>query len=163
MPVYPTPTGNVPTTLTGNWTQQPMDPQTEAWTVQIITKQYGSAKGAEFQAWLTAALQQDPNLTPDEAVGIWLTGTALSGGIGATGAFLGDAANAAGAAAAKTGNDLNPLNKLTGWTHNVEQWIIRGFEMLLGIGLIVVALAKLASDTPVGRAAAKAGKAAAIL
>ena len=51
----------------------------------------------------------------------------------------------------------------TGWTHNVEQWIIRGFEMLLGIGLIIVALAKLAADTPAGRAAAKAGKVAAIL
>lgn len=51
----------------------------------------------------------------------------------------------------------------SGWVHNVEQWLIRGFEMLLGIGLIVVSLAKLASDTPVGRAAAKAGKAAMIL
>jgi hypothetical protein len=53
--------------------------------------------------------------------------------------------------------------KVTGWTHNVEQWLIRGFEMLLGLGLIIVAVAKLASDTPVGRTAVKAGKAAKIL
>lgn len=51
----------------------------------------------------------------------------------------------------------------TGWTHNIEQWVIRAFEMLLGAALIVVALAKIAGDTPVGKAAVKAGKVAAIL
>jgi hypothetical protein len=51
----------------------------------------------------------------------------------------------------------------TGWTHNVEQWLVRGFEMLLGAALIVVGLAKLASGTPAGKAALKIGKAAAIL
>ena len=54
-------------------------------------------------------------------------------------------------------------NPLTGWTHNIEQWLIRGFEMLLGLGLIIVAVAKLASDTPAGRAAAKIATKAAIL
>lgn len=52
---------------------------------------------------------------------------------------------------------------VTGWTHNIEQWLIRGFEMILGIGLIIVAIAKLASDTPAGRAAAKIATKAAIL
>ena len=60
-------------------------------------------------------------------------------------------------------NAAQEAGATTGWTHNVEQWVIRGFEMLLGIGLIIVALAKLAADTPAGRAAAKAGKVAAIL
>ena len=54
-------------------------------------------------------------------------------------------------------------NATSGWTHNIEQWLVRGFEMLLGLGLIIVSLAKLASDTPAGRTAVKAGKAAAIL
>jgi hypothetical protein len=40
---------------------------------------------------------------------------------------------------------------------------LRVAEVVLGAGLIIVALAKLASNTPVGRAAAKAGKAALIL
>lgn len=40
---------------------------------------------------------------------------------------------------------------------------LRVAEVLLGAGIIIVALAKLASDTPAGRAAVKAGKAAAIL
>jgi hypothetical protein len=44
---------------------------------------------------------------------------------------------------------------VTGWTHNIEQWLIRGFEMLLGLGLIIVSVAKLASDTPAGKAATK--------
>ena len=40
---------------------------------------------------------------------------------------------------------------------------IRALEVLLGLGLIVVALAKLASGTSAGKAAVAAGKAAAIL
>jgi hypothetical protein len=52
---------------------------------------------------------------------------------------------------------------LTGWTHNIEQWLIRGFEMLLGLGLIIVAVAKLAEDTPAGRAAFRVATAARIL
>jgi len=41
-------------------------------------------------------------------------------------------------------------------------WIRVG-EVLLGGALIIIALAKLAADTPVGHAAAKVGKAAMIL
>jgi len=51
----------------------------------------------------------------------------------------------------------------TGWTHNIEQWLVRGFEMLLGAALIVIGLAKLASDTPAGKAAIKIGTKAALL
>jgi hypothetical protein len=45
---------------------------------------------------------------------------------------------------------------------NANTWL-RVAEVLLGAGIIIVALAKLAGDTPAGRAAVKAGKAAAIL
>lgn len=55
------------------------------------------------------------------------------------------------------------VGKVTGWTHNIEQWLIRGFEMILGIGLIIVAIAKLASDSPAGKAAKKIATKAAIL
>lgn len=62
------------------------------------------------------------------------------------------------------GGIVNAATKpLTGWVHNVEQWLIRGFEMILGIGLIIVALAKLASDTPIGKTATKIATKAAIL
>ena len=40
---------------------------------------------------------------------------------------------------------------------------IRVAEVILGLGLITVGLAHLAAGTPIGRAAAKAGKAAALL
>jgi hypothetical protein len=40
---------------------------------------------------------------------------------------------------------------------------IRAVEIILGAGLIIVGLATLVSGTPVGQAAARAGKAAAIL
>lgn len=83
-------------------------------------------------------------------------------GIGA-GAALG-LGNESPSAAVATGQAAqNAAGKVTGWVHNIEQWLIRGFEMLLGAGLIIVALAKLAGDTPIGRTAIKAGKAAAIL
>ncbi len=60
------------------------------------------------------------------------------------------AGNSPGSAA---GGTVNLAKKaVTGWTHNIEQWLIRGFEMLLGLGLIIVAVAKLASDTPAGKA-----------
>ncbi|HLK00466.1 MAG TPA: hypothetical protein VKU39_11235 [Streptosporangiaceae bacterium] len=42
-------------------------------------------------------------------------------------------------------------------------WVLRIAEIVLGTGLIIVAVAKLASGTSAGRAAMKAGKAAAIL
>jgi hypothetical protein len=62
------------------------------------------------------------------------------------------------------GGAVNVAKKaVTGWTHNIEQWIIRAFEMILGAGLIIVALAKLASDTPAGRAAMKIATKAALL
>lgn len=62
------------------------------------------------------------------------------------------------------GGIVNTATKpLTGWTQNIQQWFVRAFEMLLGIGLIIVSLAKLAADTPAGKAAVKIGAKAAIL
>lgn len=67
-----------------------------------------------------------------------------------------------------TGQPNNPLSGLAAIGDffsrltQASTWI-RVAEVLLGAGLIIVGLAKLASGTPVGKAAVKAGKAAAIL
>jgi hypothetical protein len=69
-----------------------------------------------------------------------------------------------------TGNVTNTIKSgieaatgVGGWVHNIEQWIVRAFEMALGLGLIILGLAKLASDTPAGKAAAKIATKAALL
>lgn len=53
------------------------------------------------------------------------------------------------------GDFFNKLGSASTW--------IRVAEVLLGLGLLIVGVAKLASGTPVGQAAQTAGKAAAIL
>ena len=167
---FPTP-GGVPSyasLLTGtksglpaNWQNLPTTAASEAETVSVVSMYYGSSTSEAFKAWYDAARRQDPSLTPNQAAGTYLTGTTIATGLGETTSLLSNVPGAATSAAAKAASSFS--NPLTGWTHNIEQWVIRGFEMLLGIGLIIVALAKLASDTPAGKAAIKAGKAAAIL
>jgi hypothetical protein len=57
---------------------------------------------------------------------------------------------------------LNAIGEFFSRLTNASTWI-RVAEVLLGTGLIIVSLAALAADTPVGRAATKAGQLAKIL
>lgn len=86
------------------------------------------------------------------------TPTSTGGTISQTGADIKSTAQAAAnplAGLASIGDFFGRLTQASTW--------IRVAEVLLGSALIIVSLAKLAAGTPVGRAAAKAGKAAAIL
>lgn len=73
---------------------------------------------------------------------------------GAANAVSNETGISAGGLAA-IGDFFSKLGKANTW--------LRVAEVLLGAGLIIVALARLASGTPIGRAAVRAGKAAAIL
>lgn len=75
-----------------------------------------------------------------------------SGGLAAGGAF---AQSATVTAAQEAGSIFSVLQSGSLW--------LRVGEVVLGIALIIVAVAKLASGTPAGKAALKVGKAAAIL
>ena len=115
----------------------------------------------QFQAFAETFHQAHPSLTARQALQAFLAtelGKSLAAGIGGTSAVL-----AGIPAAAAKGAENAYKNPLTGWVGNIEQWIIRGFEMLLGVGLIVVAIAKLAGDTKTGRAAASIATKAALL
>ena len=78
----------------------------------------------------------------------------------ATGQAAGQAANAASKAAGLTG--LAAIGDFFQRLSQANTWIRVG-EVLLGLALIIIGLAKLAEGTPLGHAALKAGKAAALL
>ena len=69
---------------------------------------------------------------------------------------------AVGKSAASTLTGINAIGDFFQRLTQSHTWI-RVAEVLLGLGLIVVGLAKLSSGSAVGKAAVKAGKAAAIL
>lgn len=87
---------------------------------------------------------------------------------GVAGVLVGGGEQSPAAAIATAGKVTNPLTGLAAigdFFQRLTQgntWI-RVAEAVLGLGLVIVGLAKLASGTAVGRAAASAGKAAAIL
>lgn len=75
---------------------------------------------------------------------------------------INDATNAAENATGGLGAGLADIGKFFHLLTEGSTWI-RIAEAMLGLGLIIVGLAKLASGTAAGRAAARVGKAAAIL
>lgn len=75
---------------------------------------------------------------------------------------LNDVTNAAENAASGPLTGLAAIGGFFSKLGQANTWL-RVAEVLLGAGIIIVALARLAGDTPAGRAALKAGKAAAIL
>jgi len=73
--------------------------------------------------------------------------------------------NTVAGAAQAAASSVPGLSQIGTFFHSLGEantWI-RVAEVLLGLGLIIVGLAKLASGTPAGKAALKAGKAVAIL
>lgn len=153
-----------------------LNPVTPAGTV-IISTQSGTAAdsaignlkpvtlgGQQYVRFLGPYKTQADAQKASPASGTQFVGAVIGAVIGAGGATVfGDtgAISQAAASGAQAGQAAG--SALTGWTRNIEQWLVRGFEMLLGAALIVIGLAKLASDTPAGKAAIKIGKAAAIL
>lgn len=65
--------------------------------------------------------------------------------------------------AAKTA--INSATGTQGFLHGLTQrsFVVRAAEVVIGVALLIVGVAKLAGDTPVGKIATKAGKAVALL
>jgi hypothetical protein len=144
---------------------------------QVIQVQVGSAEESALYALADITVQGQ---TVTRYMGPFATEAAARAahppsGLAWIGTLVGAVAGAGGAAASGNGAQVPQAaaggaaagqaagSAVTGWTHNIEQWLVRGFEMLLGAALIIVGLAKLASGTPAGKAALKIGKAAAVL
>ncbi len=143
----------------------------ESYFQALFTKQWGSAAGAAYAAYNKANPQNTPYVNAQYFLDLVVAqglDNAIQTAISTSGTALGAIPGAAAQGARNAARDLNPLtginaigdffNRLT----KSNTWI-RVAEVLLGLGLIVVGLAKIASGSPVGKAALKAGKAAAIL
>src|ERR1700744_1828391 len=138
MAVLPTPTGN-PTTneqlTSASWQNQPLTPATATQTEAIVSGELGSAKAAAFKTWLTSAMQQDPTLTPNEAIAVYLAGSDVATGTGAVASLTGNTATATGQAAlAAVSNPLDFLGNIAGFFNALVEkntWI-RVAEVLAG-------------------------------
>lgn len=129
----PTPTG-APTTAEQLTGATPTASLTEV--VTLITKQYGSARAAQFLQWYEAAVKNDPTLRPLDGWAAFITGTTIATGIGGTAATLGGIPGAAAAGANSAYQDL-----LGGF--NIGNWFLRIGEILLGLVLVGVGLARI--------------------
>lgn len=131
MQVLPTPSGNAPldTSLTGG------NP-TLAQVINLITKQFGAAKAANFLLWYNAAIKQDPSLSPLDGWTVYVTGTTLANNLGTGTAALANIPNAAATGANTAYKDI-----LGGF--NLGSWFIRIGEILLGLVLVGVGVAKI--------------------
>jgi hypothetical protein len=143
---YPTPTGTLP----------PLTGFTDADTVAYIDSRLTAAQRAEFNTYYQAALNQDPSVTPFQAYEAWITGTALSTGIGTAGTALGQVPEAAAEGAAKAAaglsfsNPLDFLGEVGDFFHRLTEastWERIG-EVLLGVMLVCVGIAKLTHAVP---------------
>src|SRR6185437_8915420 len=86
------------------WQNAPTTKVTEARAVATVTAKYGPKIGAQFKKWYDAALKQDPNLTPSQAVDVFITAQAIGGGAAAAGGVLGQVPGAV----AKGAENLSP-------------------------------------------------------
>lgn len=170
MPTIPgvTPT---PASLPAGWTTSPTTTASFNATVIVIQENLGTAKAAAFRAWYTLAWKADPNLTPDQAVGIWYSGSTLQEGVGGAATLLGQVPQAATTALTNTSavkavdavsNPLDWLSNIADFFSRLSQantWI-RIAEFGLGGALILVGVAHMAKGTQVGQTAAKVAKTA---
>jgi hypothetical protein len=86
---FPTPTGAPPSAgavtgqgqLVAGWQNLPTTDASEAYTVQLVTQKYGATIGAQFKQWYDGARQQDPAITPSQAVAAFLLGDTTSVGL----------------------------------------------------------------------------------
>ncbi len=133
--------------LPANWRSIQTTAASEAVTVWAIGQEYGATKGAAFKTWYDAAVKKDPAITPDQAVGAWLTGTLIGNGTAAAASTLGQVPAAAATGAENATNTLTtgPLsgldaigaffNNLT----NPNTWI-RVAKVVVGGVLLIVGL-----------------------
>lgn len=140
------------------------------WPDQQITKPSlpGSNIGQQWLNWYASESKKHPGTSLGTfEITFFDLAVAASLAKGITAAVTGTATATAeaGQATAAGFSEFSGLAAIGDFFSRLTQastWI-RVAEVLLGAGLIIVAIAKLASDTPIGHAAAKAGKAAMIL
>jgi hypothetical protein len=146
-------------------------PKTGTGDVTAIVKQFASAQafqaatGALPSQTMPAGYRQEPDTGfPTKAAAQAFAATFNKSGVGkgATGAVPYNDYINAGLPGSNPLSGLSAIGDFFSRLTEASTWL-RIAEAVLGIGLIIVGLAKLAGDSAIGRAATKAGKAALIL
>ena len=147
----------------------------------MVQAGYTSAQIQSFVTWYDAAVAQDPSLTPTDGYSAWALATSLGTSINTTAGVLGEVPGAIATGAENappveiattvegslanltTGFEqfLKPFTTLFHDITSASFWE-RAVLVLLGAGLVIVGVSKIASHTQVGQAAAKVAKAAAL-
>lgn len=104
--------------------------------MQLVTQKYGAARAAQFLTWYQAAIQQDPALSPLDGWTAFETGSTIASGLGTATATLGGIPQAAVTGANNAYKDL-----LGGF--NIGNWFLRIGEILLGLVLVGVGIARI--------------------
>lgn len=129
--IAPTPSGVMPP----SFTNLPPGQYSLSYIVSLIQKQYGSAIAAKFLQWWAGAKKKDPSLTPLEGATVFLTGYAISTNLGTAVSAEAKIPGAAAQGASKAYKDL-----LGGF--NIGNWFLRIGEILIGLVLVGVGLAR---------------------
>jgi hypothetical protein len=135
-------------------------------TVAIVDEYYGPTEADNFEAWYSAALAKDKSLTPDAAVGTYLTGSATAGAlsdiltptISSLLQIPGAAAKGAAGPSLSLSNPLSFLEPLANLANALTQsntWLRVG-EVLAGGMLVYLGLKSAFQNTAVGHGARQA-------
>jgi len=108
--------------------------------------------GAGYATWYTAAHLKDSSLTPYQGIVTYLAGTGISNAIGSA---VGATGTATGQIATGTVNGLNQFSKDVLGGFNLGGWFLRIGEILLGLVLIGVGVARITGVQNVVSAAVK--------
>lgn len=110
------------------------------------------ANGSAFLSWYATAHAQSPSLTPYNASVVWLAGTGVGNAVGASVGATGAATNQT---ATGTVNGLNQFSKDVLGGFNLGGWFMRIGEILLGLVLIGVGVARITGVQNIVSAAVK--------
>lgn len=134
--------------------------QSIAYYENLFASKYGAAAGSGYVAYAEA----NPGLTPQQAANDYLEtvlvkglDTSLASGVGGAGSALGQIPGAAAKGAQSVYQNLDPaqwLNKLGNLFTSRGTWV-RVAEGVLGLALVLVAVAELGKGTAIGNAVKK--------
>lgn len=133
---FPTPTG---ASIGIPLANPQINPNSSIADVEAYINSIGE-NGAAYAAYARAAIAKDPKLTPVQAWEIWVVGGGIASGLGtattATGNFVQQSASGVTKGAQQIYNDI--IGRF-----NIGSWFLRIGEILLGLVLIGVGVARI--------------------
>lgn len=150
IPIYPTPTGAPVNAILPGIGPGPINRSSSVAQIGQYLTEIGQ-NGAAYEAWANAAIRAQPSMTPYNAAIAWLAGTGGANAIGAAVGATGQAQQQINTGVAKA---LPSLDILGGF--NLGSWFMRVGEILLGLVLIGVGVARITGVQNIISSAVKA-------